>query len=96
MIQIIIMLVTGILWLLQGYVFGYQFPFVDDKPVLIVLGQVTQGLSTIGGTVYVVSSLFLMYEKFIRNKESEEKFEVDLFYNIMTIVGVVLLICTTL
>lgn len=96
MVQIVVMFLTGVLWLLQGYVFGYQLPFVSDKPVFIVLGQVIQGFSLLGGTVYIISSLFLIYEKFIRNKNSEEKFEVDLFYNIMTIVGVVLLICTIL
>lgn len=96
MIQIIVMLVTGVLWLIQGYFIGYQLPFVNGVPVLIVLGQVTQGLAPLGGTAYIISSLFLMYEKFIRNKGSEEKFEVDLFYSIMTIVGVVLLMCTIL
>ena len=96
MVQIVVMFLTGVLWLIQGYVFGYQLPFVSDKPVFIVLGQVIQGFSLLGGTVYIIASLFLIYEKFIRNKNSEEKFEVDLFYNIMTIVGVVLLICTIL
>ena len=96
MVQIVVMFLTGVLWLLQGYVFGYQLPFASGKPVLIVLGQVIQGFSLLGGTAYIISSLFLIYEKFIGNKNSEEKFEVDLFYNIMTIVGVVLLICTIL
>lgn len=92
MVQAIIMLVTGLLWLIQGYFLGYQLPFVDGKPVLIVLGQVTQGLSTLGGVVYILLGLFLLYER----KKGGADFEVGLYYNIMMILGVVLLICTIL
>lgn len=92
MVQAIIMLVTGLLWLIQGYFLGYQLPFVDGKPVLIVLGQVTQGLATLGGIVYLLLGLFLLYER----KKGGNNFEVGLYYNTMMVLGIVLLICTIL
>lgn len=92
MVQAIIMLVTGLLWLIQGYFLGYQLPFVVGKPVLIVLGQVTQGLATLGGIVYLLLGLFLLYER----KKGGNNFEVGLYYNTMMVLGIVLLICTIL
>ena len=92
MVQAIIMLVTGLLWLIQGYFLGYQLSFVVGKPVLIVLGQVTQGLATLGGIVYLLLGLFLLYER----KKGGNNFEVGLYYNTMMVLGIVLLICTIL
>lgn len=92
MIRIVVMLLTGILWLLQGYVFGFQFPFVEKKPVLIVLGQTLQGLSLLGGIAYILLGVALLYEK----KSKKENFEISLYYNIMMVVGLVLVVCTTL
>lgn len=95
MVRSIIMFVAGVIWLLQGYIFGFQLPFARGNAVLVVLSQVTQGLALLGGCECILTAVFLLWE-YKSSKKAGKEFENYLFYTILTVIDVVLVICTFL